>query len=201
MQSVAHTGASRNCTVPASVIRTPPSALIASYPSSKLKPNMSFRVTNTLTLADSPASVQILTDPTTQHSCISPFMVILMLLLLCKAITTGSPSPASSLMMAHAGSSNCSIGVASMLVDVLNNCFTWARRPATNMYTKVHSGNPPNRTTSFFSATKKTSTVSPAINVRVVKHSYTLQGSITKDSHSASLVSPTLAFSLSLNCW
>ena len=82
MQSAAHIGTSRNCAVPACVMRTLPSALIASYLSSKSKPSMSFRNTNTLFLADSLESVQILTDPTPQYACVSPFMVILMLVLL-----------------------------------------------------------------------------------------------------------------------
>ena len=77
MWSAAHTWAPRNCTVPACVMRTLPSALIASYPSSK-----SFHVTHTLTLADSSDSVWILIDPTQQHTCVSPFMVIILTLLL-----------------------------------------------------------------------------------------------------------------------
>ena len=93
-----------------------------------------------------------------------------------------------------ANPSNCSIYVASMLVDGLSSCFTRAGSPAINSYTKVCSGNPPNRTASFFSASKKTSTVLPAINVQVVKCLYTVQGSITKALYSAALVSLTSAF-------
>ena len=79
MRSAECSRASRNYTVPARVVRTPLSALIASYPGSKSKPSMSFYFTNTLTSPDSP---QILTDPTPQHACISPFMVIILMLLL-----------------------------------------------------------------------------------------------------------------------
>ena len=54
--------ASRNCTAPAHVMRIQPSALIVSYLSSKLKPSMSFSITNTLTWADAPESAWTLTD-------------------------------------------------------------------------------------------------------------------------------------------
>ena len=65
------------------MMRSLPSALIDSYPSSRSKPSMSFHVTNTLTLVDAPKSVRILTDPTPQQTCVLPYMfVILMLLLL-----------------------------------------------------------------------------------------------------------------------
>ena len=120
---------------------------------------------------------------------------------ICAAFTTGSLNSASSLMMVHVRSSNWSIGVPLMLVDTFNSCFTQARSPATNVYTKLYSGNPPNRTASFFSTIKKTSTVSPAINVQVVKRLYTVQGSIAKALYSAALVNPKSAFSLSLNYW
>ena len=80
MQSVAHPWASRNCTVPGCGMRTPPSALKTSYLCSKSKPSVSSCVTNTLTLADSPESVWILTDPTLQYACVLPFMVVILML-------------------------------------------------------------------------------------------------------------------------
>ena len=115
----------------------------------------------------------------------------------CMAITTDSPSSASSLTMVRVRSSNCSIGNSSMLEDAFNSCFTQTRNPATIVY----SGNPPSRTTNFFSSAKKTSTVLPAINVLVVKHSYAVQGFITKTFYSTDLVSTLSAFWLSLKCW
>ena len=182
MQSAAYTGASRNCTVPAHVMRTPPCDLIVSYPSSKYVFCVFLWMISCDLFTSCSGSRAALTSCSLprfplhwKHLLFAQYLVTNSSTM--EAIHSGSwvqpggicmatlgrlhsyynqlPSSALSLMMAHAHSSNCSISIALMLVVALDSCFTRVRSPTMNAYTKVSSDNPPNKTASYLSACKE----------------------------------------------